>query len=322
VTGNGPGSASNVTLTDTLPAGLNWTVGGPDASACSPSSPVAGGMTLTCNFGTVAAGATKTITLTAVTGAGNCGVLNNTATVSAAGDTNAGNNSSGPVKITVNCAPVSVTLSCPNVSLMGSAFAVSGTISPATAGSPVTVQYTSPSGVNTSHVSQSGAAGAYSDTFTPNEMGPWSIQASWNGATSPACPAMVFNKSGNGTFVIGDGNAVLNNAVDFWGAQWWKDNTLSGGVSPGLASFKGFADAVDLPGNCGGSWSTRPGNSSHPPDSIPPYMAVIVSSTISKNGSTISGDVVGLVIVKTDPGYAGNPGHAGTGTIIAIRCHK
>src|SRR5262249_9428049 len=43
VTGNGPGSSSNVVLTDTLPANLNWTVGGPNAGACSPGSPVTGG---------------------------------------------------------------------------------------------------------------------------------------------------------------------------------------------------------------------------------------------------------------------------------------
>ena len=50
-------------------------------------------------------------------------------------------------------------------------------------------------------------------------------------------------------------------------------------------------------------------------------MAVIVSGSIAKKGR-ISGDVVEEVIVKTDSGYAPNPGHAGTGTVVAVRCQK
>ncbi|HXJ81733.1 MAG TPA: MBG domain-containing protein [Candidatus Methylomirabilis sp.] len=64
VTGNGPGDSSNVVLTDVLPLGLIWTVNGPDASACQPVSPLPGGTTLTCTFGTVGQGQTRTVTLT------------------------------------------------------------------------------------------------------------------------------------------------------------------------------------------------------------------------------------------------------------------
>jgi uncharacterized repeat protein (TIGR01451 family) len=104
VTANGSGNSTNVVLTDVLPAGLAWTVGGTDKASCSPASPVAGGTVLTCNFGTMAPQATKSITLTATTAAGNCPAINNTATVSSDADTNSSNNTSGPVKITVNCA--------------------------------------------------------------------------------------------------------------------------------------------------------------------------------------------------------------------------
>ena len=52
----------------------------------------------------------------------------------------------------------------------------------------------------------------------------------------------------------------------------------------------------------------------------PAYLAIIVSSLITKSGSTISGDTPHLVIVKTNPGYQGNPGHAGTGTITSVIC--
>ena len=49
-------------------------------------------------------------------------------------------------------------------------------------------------------------------------------------------------------------------------------------------------------------------------------VTVMASSSITKSGSMIAGNTRMMVIVKTDPGYAGNPGHAGTGTVIAVIC--
>ena len=63
-----------------------------------------------------------------------------------------------------------------------------------------------------------------------------------------------------------------------------------------------------------------PGRSTPPPASIPQYMAIIVASNVKQSGSSISGDILHVVIVKTNPGYQGNPGHAGTGTIVSVVC--
>ena len=53
-------------------------------------------------------------------------------------------------------------------------------------------------------------------------------------------------------------------------------------------------------------------------------MGVIVTSRYSQSGSLISGDTVHIVVVKTDPGYDPglypNPGHPGTGTVVALGC--
>jgi uncharacterized repeat protein (TIGR01451 family) len=117
-------------------------------------------------------------------------------------------------------------------------------------------------------------------------------------------------------FVIGDRNAILGDTVTFWGAQWAKDNSLSGGPAPN--SFKGFTDTV--PASCGGSWTSRPGNSSQPPDTVPLFMAVIASSTVTKSGATITGDIPKIVVVRTNPGYGPSPGHTGTGTVVAVVC--
>ena len=53
---------------------------------------------------------------------------------------------------------------------------------------------------------------------------------------------------------------------------------------------------------------------------VPTYIAVTVTSHITQNGDVITGDTTHVVIGKTDPGYAGNPGHPGTGTILATLC--
>jgi hypothetical protein len=53
---------------------------------------------------------------------------------------------------------------------------------------------------------------------------------------------------------------------------------------------------------------------------VPEYMAVIAASKITQSGSTISGNAPEVVVVKTNPGYAPNPGHKGTGKVIAIVC--
>ena len=49
-------------------------------------------------------------------------------------------------------------------------------------------------------------------------------------------------------------------------------------------------------------------------------MGVIVTSTYAKSGSGIGGDVLHITVVKTDPGYATNPGHSGTGKVVAQVC--
>jgi hypothetical protein len=123
---------------------------------------------------------------------------------------------------------------------------------------------------------------------------------------------------GGGSFVIGDRNAATGTSVTFWGAQWAKDNSLSGGSAP--PSFKGFAENPTTP-TCRTGWTADPGNSTPPPAGpLPTFMAVIVTSSAAKSGSTISGNTVHIVIVKTNPGYAANPGHAGTGTVVAVVC--
>ena len=128
--------------------------------------------------------------------------------------------------------------------------------------------------------------------------------------------ALADQPSGGGSFVISDQNAAVGSQVTFWGAQWWKANPLSTGLAP--AAFKGYADTATA--TCGENWTTRPGNSSDPQPTLSGTMPVVVSSQIAKDAPVISGDTTEVVLVQVDPGYAGNPGHPGTGTVVGVVC--
>jgi hypothetical protein len=121
-------------------------------------------------------------------------------------------------------------------------------------------------------------------------------------------------------FVVGDRSAgapTIGRAVYFWGSQWAKQNSLSGGSAP--SAMKGFANSPTAL-TCGSTFTTSPGNSSAPPSSLPSQIEVIVSSQVTQNGSTISGNIVHIVVVQVNPGYGPAPGHTGTGTIVATIC--
>jgi photosystem II stability/assembly factor-like uncharacterized protein len=170
------------------------------------------------------------------------------------------------------------------------------------------------------------ATGTATCTISPvnQPLGPGTVGDSFAGdafylPSSASASTTVFAFLVNGAFVIGDGNAAVGASVEFWGAQWSKLNSLSGGSAP--ASFKGFASTLSAePPHCGISWTTQPGDSSAPPATIPTYMGVLVASSVSKSGSEISGDAPSIVVVKVDPGYAPEPGSPGTGTVVAKVC--
>jgi PKD repeat protein len=162
-------------------------------------------------------------------------------------------------------------------------------------------------------------------------LGSKTINVSFSGdsyylGSTDSASVIVFAFPNTGAFTVGDltaaGGAGTN--VSWWSDSWWSLNTLSGGTAP--LSFKGFAGAVTTlptqsPANvCGTSFTTLPGNSPPPVSGVPSYMGVLVPSSVTKSGSNINGAWASIIVVKVNPGYSPNPGHPGTGTIVATFC--
>ena len=115
-------------------------------------------------------------------------------------------------------------------------------------------------------------------------------------------------------FAIGDDEASVGAHVTFWSAQWWKANDLSTDIT--RPSFKGWATSIDTT-KC--TFTTRTGDSPPPPDGpIPQYITAVVTSQVTQSGSVIDGTVKAFALFKVDPGYDGNPGHEGTGTVLDL----
>ncbi|WP_436793410.1 DUF7507 domain-containing protein [Actinospongicola halichondriae] len=100
VIGNdGPGTAYDVVVSDDLPAAVTWAID-PAVDGCA----IADG-TLACEFDSLAAGDTVSITVTGTTDAADCGVLDNTATADASNDDEVTDDGD----ITVECPDIDIT---------------------------------------------------------------------------------------------------------------------------------------------------------------------------------------------------------------------
>jgi fimbrial isopeptide formation D2 family protein len=164
-------------------------------------------------------------------------------------------------------------------------------------------------------------------------LGPETINATFAGDTlylssSASASAIVFAFPSRGAFALGDQTvaaASSSTTVTWWADSWNQLNALTGGQAP--SSLKGFAGSINSlptggaqPTSCTGTWKTSGGNSPPPTSGVPGYMGVLVTANVKKNGNTISGDFVHIVVVHVAPGYGPTPDHPGRGTIVATYC--
>jgi uncharacterized repeat protein (TIGR01451 family) len=97
VANNGPGDATGVIATDTLPAGVTFVSATPSQGSCTESVPGV----VTCDLGDLANGASAMITIVVTINPSSCGTITNTATVSGnEADPNSPNTASADTTIT------------------------------------------------------------------------------------------------------------------------------------------------------------------------------------------------------------------------------
>ncbi len=304
--------ASLASITDTLPDGFTYTAGSTTGATTADPGVAGGVLTWTGPF-TVPRSGSLTLTF-GVTVSGTPGVYTNQA--GATGQSPyviVGSGQTAPVTVV---APAHLTLT--KLVSGGPASPTAWTLS-ATGPTPI-AGHSGEAAISAAPV----AAGTYSlaETGGPAGYSPgaWSCsggsltEASLLLAAGETASCSITNTLiaflERGAFVIGADGVKLNASVTWWSTEWSSANILSGGSAP--ASFKGFAATFNPTAPVvGGAWTTGPGASSKPPSVVPTYMAVIVTSSVTKNGSSISGDIVGVVLVKNGPVY-------GTGTIVAI----
>ncbi len=174
----------------------------------------------------------------------------------------------------------------------------------------------------TSEGTVEGASGSFTVTGEHRyaATGPHTITTSINGtdgsiATAVSDVLVYAYPTGGGAFVVGDRSS--SGQVTFWSPQWSKKNLLSHGSAP--PSFKGLTMNPAAP-TCGSTWTTNPDLVVLPPAPLPEYMAVVVTDSATKKGSTVSGPTTRLVVVRVDPGYAADPSRTSTGTVVATIC--
>jgi len=107
--------------------------------------------------------------------------------------------------------------------------------------------------------------------------------------------------------------------VNFWGAQWWKHNSISNSVSDGLAAFKGNVSYADS--YCGGTWTATLGSNATPVLVGNQPIAVLVTGSIERIGSTLTGDIQKILVVsQSDPIFGSRSGAAASGIVTEVAC--
>jgi|GEM_PF-6124117 hypothetical protein len=145
---------------------------------------------------------------------------------------------------------ISTSISCsasPTTLTIGGSVSVSGAISPAVGGATVTLTYTKPDGSTFTHSVTTSSSGAYSDTYTPDKVGVYSVQASWSGnndykgATSSKVSFTVTKKSSSISISLSSNSIVIGEKVE-----------ISGSISPPISG----ASVTISYRLSGGSWSS------------------------------------------------------------------
>ena len=172
VSNTGVADATNVVISDPLPAGgaLNWSLN-PAFSGCAITGSV-GGQTLDCTFATLAAGGSiGPIHITSPTTQVDCALVSNTATVTSGND----GGGSSSASVTVECAAIKILKNSTKggaVANAGAVFAVDGPDAGTVADFSVTDDLTAAAPDEDADVGEVCVGGLAPGTYTVNETTP------------------------------------------------------------------------------------------------------------------------------------------------------
>ncbi|MCW2598924.1 MAG: hypothetical protein JWM02_753 [Frankiales bacterium] len=156
VTDNGPSTATGVTVTDTLPASVSFVSASPSQGTCGQA-----GGTVTCSIGTLANGASATITITVTPNTP--GTVTNTATAKANETDTAQADNTATVTTTVNAQTADLRIvktASPDPVLVGQALTYTIAVSSGGPGTATGVVVTDPLPANVTYVSATPSQGS------------------------------------------------------------------------------------------------------------------------------------------------------------------
>ncbi|RLI36803.1 hypothetical protein DRO66_04955 [Candidatus Bathyarchaeota archaeon] len=114
--------------------------------------------------------------------------------------------------------------------ISGESITVEGSINPPQVDADIVIQYSNPLDEVVSQTVKTGSLGNFSDTFTPDIGGVWSITASWSGN-------QVYAGSSNTTLLTVDKvTMILNIALDKQGMTFGDTLEITGSLSPAVAN--------------------------------------------------------------------------------------
>lgn len=118
-------------------------------------------------------------------------------------------------------------------------------------------------------------------------------------------------------FVIWGGNergVQVGQHVVFWGEHWWDQVNLP--EKSRIKEFKGWAATMDRM-----IWTTKGGNAK-PPETLPTYISVIITTSVERTGADdkgkVRGNVVGHAVLRVDAPYRDEPGRPVSGVVVAL----
>lgn len=111
-----------------------------------------------------------------------------------------------------------------------------------------------------------------------------------------------------GAFVVGDVGLAIGSTVTYWAKDWSAKNRLSKGVV--ITGFKGYASAAPTKPVVGRAWTSTTTASLYPPTALPRYVAVLVASSLRLSGTTVTGNVIRVVLVQRSSTF-------GVGKVVA-----